>query len=93
MLAVFAEFEWDILRDRVKAGIAQARKDGCCEPSWRENVELRAEKAIECENIDPKYSWGKMASTKRLQQQMFKLNGFIKRIVKLNGYSQDAVLY
>ncbi len=26
MLAVFAEFEWDILRDRVKAGIAQARK-------------------------------------------------------------------
>jgi DNA invertase Pin-like site-specific DNA recombinase len=57
MLAVFAEFEWDILRDRVKAGIAQARKDGCREPSWRENVELRAEKAIECENIDPKYSW------------------------------------
>jgi DNA invertase Pin-like site-specific DNA recombinase len=28
MLAVFAEFERDILRDRVKAGIAQARKDG-----------------------------------------------------------------
>ena len=28
MLAVFAEFEWDILRDRVKAGIDQARKDG-----------------------------------------------------------------
>lgn len=27
MLAVFAEFERDILRDRVKAGIAQARKD------------------------------------------------------------------
>ena len=27
MLAVFAEFEWDILRDRVKAGIAQARKE------------------------------------------------------------------
>jgi putative DNA-invertase from lambdoid prophage Rac len=26
MLAVFAEFERDILRDRVKAGIAQARK-------------------------------------------------------------------
>jgi putative DNA-invertase from lambdoid prophage Rac len=25
---VFAEFERDILRDRVKAGIAQARKDG-----------------------------------------------------------------
>lgn len=29
MLAVFAEFERDILRDRVKAGIAQARKEGC----------------------------------------------------------------
>jgi DNA invertase Pin-like site-specific DNA recombinase len=28
MLAVFAEFERDILRDRVKAGIAQARKNG-----------------------------------------------------------------
>ena len=28
MLAVFAEFERDILRDRVKAGIAQARLDG-----------------------------------------------------------------
>ena len=28
MLAVFAEFEWDILRDRVKAGIEQVRKDG-----------------------------------------------------------------
>ncbi len=27
MLAVFAEFERDILRDRVKAGIAQARID------------------------------------------------------------------
>ena len=30
MLAVFAEFERDILRDRVKAGIAQARKEGPC---------------------------------------------------------------
>jgi DNA invertase Pin-like site-specific DNA recombinase len=28
MLAVFAEFERDILRDRVKAGIAHARKEG-----------------------------------------------------------------
>lgn len=28
MLAVFAEFERDILRDRVRAGIAQARRDG-----------------------------------------------------------------
>ena len=28
MLSVFAEFERDILRDRVKAGIDQARKDG-----------------------------------------------------------------
>ena len=28
MLAVFAEFERDILRDRVNAGIAQARKEG-----------------------------------------------------------------
>ena len=28
MLSVFAEFERDILRDRVKAGIAQARKEG-----------------------------------------------------------------
>jgi putative DNA-invertase from lambdoid prophage Rac len=28
MLAVFAEFERDILRDRVKAGIAEAKKQG-----------------------------------------------------------------
>ena len=28
MLAVFAEFEREILRERVKAGIAQARKEG-----------------------------------------------------------------
>jgi DNA invertase Pin-like site-specific DNA recombinase len=28
LVAVFAEFERDILRERVKAGIAQARKDG-----------------------------------------------------------------
>src|SRR3954453_4734469 len=28
MLADFAEFERDILRDRVRAGIAQARKEG-----------------------------------------------------------------
>lgn len=28
MLAVFAEFERDVLRERVKAGIAQARKEG-----------------------------------------------------------------
>src|SRR6266852_6098215 len=28
MLAVFAEFERDILRERVKAGIAQARREG-----------------------------------------------------------------
>ena len=28
MLAVFAEFEREILRDRVKAGIAEARKQG-----------------------------------------------------------------
>ena len=28
LLAVFAEFEREILRERVKAGIAQARKEG-----------------------------------------------------------------
>ena len=28
LLAVFAEFEPEILRERVKAGIAQARKEG-----------------------------------------------------------------
>jgi len=28
MLAIFAEFEREILRERVKAGIAQARKQG-----------------------------------------------------------------
>jgi DNA invertase Pin-like site-specific DNA recombinase len=28
MLAVFAEFERELLRDRVRAGIAQVRKEG-----------------------------------------------------------------
>jgi putative DNA-invertase from lambdoid prophage Rac len=29
MVAVFAEFEREVLRERVRAGIAQARKEGC----------------------------------------------------------------
>ena len=29
---------------------------GCREPSWLENIELGAKKAIKRENIDPKYS-------------------------------------
>lgn len=39
MLAVFAEFERDILRDRVRAGIAQARKAG--KPHGRPNTTER----------------------------------------------------
>jgi putative DNA-invertase from lambdoid prophage Rac len=35
MLAVFAEFERDILHERVKAGIAQARKNGNQKKSLR----------------------------------------------------------
>jgi DNA invertase Pin-like site-specific DNA recombinase len=42
MLAVFAEFERDILRDRVKAGIAQARrreqKRDCQAPEHQPNL-------------------------------------------------------
>jgi tRNA A37 threonylcarbamoyladenosine biosynthesis protein TsaE len=30
--------------------------DRCREPSWLENIELGAKKAIKRENIDPKYS-------------------------------------
>jgi putative DNA-invertase from lambdoid prophage Rac len=46
MLAVFAEFERDILRDRVKAGIAQARKEG--KPHGRPpTAALHAEKVKE----------------------------------------------
>jgi len=41
MLAVFAEFERDILRDRVKAGIAQARQEG--RPHGRPAAVRRAE--------------------------------------------------
>jgi DNA invertase Pin-like site-specific DNA recombinase len=36
MLAVFAEFERDVLRERVKAGIAQARREG--RPHGRPNT-------------------------------------------------------
>jgi DNA invertase Pin-like site-specific DNA recombinase len=28
MVAVVAEFEWEVLRERVRAGIAQARREG-----------------------------------------------------------------
>lgn len=44
MLAVFAEFERDILRDRVKAGIAQARKEG--KPHGRPGTARRKSEAI-----------------------------------------------
>ena len=46
MLAVFAEFERDILRDRVRAGIAQARKEG--KPHGRPpSAALQTEKVYE----------------------------------------------
>lgn len=46
MLAVFAEFERDILRDRVKAGIAQARLEG--KPHGRpESVQVYGEQVHE----------------------------------------------
>src|SRR5450631_3422841 len=41
MLAVFAEFERDILRDRVKAGIAQARQEGAASWATRNRPVLR----------------------------------------------------
>lgn len=44
MLAVFAEFERDILRDRVRAGIAQAKKEG--RPHGRPATARRKTEAI-----------------------------------------------
>jgi DNA invertase Pin-like site-specific DNA recombinase len=45
MLAVFAEFEREILRERVRSGIAQARKDG--RPHGRpRTASLKAEEVI-----------------------------------------------
>ena len=44
LLAVFAEFERDLLRERVKAGIAQARKDG--RPHGRPPTIAKFEKRI-----------------------------------------------
>ena len=44
MLAVFAEFERDILRERVKAGIAQARKEG--KPHGRPATARRKDEAV-----------------------------------------------
>ena len=45
MLAIFAEFEREILRERVKAGIAQARKEG--RPHGRpRTASLKAEEII-----------------------------------------------
>ena len=45
LLAVFAEFEREILRDRVKAGIAQARKEG--KPHGRPPSALNKAKKIQ----------------------------------------------
>jgi putative DNA-invertase from lambdoid prophage Rac len=61
MLAVFAEFERDILRDRVKAGIAQARKEG--KPHGRPPTA-----ALHIEKIQQLFSTGssKRAIAKRL---------------------------
>ena len=44
LLAVFAEFERDLLRERVKAGIAQARKEG--RPHGRPRTVDRHEKEV-----------------------------------------------
>ena len=45
MLAIFAEFEREILRERVRAGIAQARKEG--RPHGRpRTASLRADEVI-----------------------------------------------
>ena len=44
LLAVFAEFERDILRERVKAGIAQARREG--RPHGRPPTARRKSKQI-----------------------------------------------
>jgi putative DNA-invertase from lambdoid prophage Rac len=45
MLAIFAEFEREILRERVKAGIAQARKEGRSHGRPR-TASLKAEEVI-----------------------------------------------
>ena len=42
MLAVFAEFEREILRDRVKAGIAQARQEGKAARTAQDSRQARA---------------------------------------------------
>jgi len=44
LLAVFAEFERDILRERVKAGIAQARQQG--KPHGRPATALPKKEAV-----------------------------------------------
>ena len=47
---------WEAFK-KVKANQGAAGVDGQCrEPSWLENIELGAKKAIKRENSDPKYS-------------------------------------
>lgn len=61
MLAVFAEFERDILRDRVRAGIAQARNDG--KPHGRPKT---AAKLVSEMRRLRKRGWSNRAIAKRL---------------------------
>jgi putative DNA-invertase from lambdoid prophage Rac len=62
MLAVFAEFERDILRERVKAGIAQAREQG--KPHGRPKT--AANQSTEVKRL-PKEELNKSENARRLQ--------------------------
>ena len=63
MLSVFAEFERDIIRERVKAGIAQAREQG--KPHGRPPT--AAKKAAEVKRL---YKKGKGLSKKKIAEQL-----------------------
>jgi hypothetical protein len=51
-----AELERHQEKIRKGKSVETLRYRWCREPSWRENMELGCKKAVECENIDQKYS-------------------------------------
>jgi DNA invertase Pin-like site-specific DNA recombinase len=74
MLAVFAEFERDILRDRVKAGIAQARKEG--KPHGRPPTA-----ALHADRIKEMFSTG--ASKRQIASQLGISRASVRRLLAI----------
>lgn len=74
LLSVFAEFERDIIRERVKAGIAQAREKG--KPHGR--PQTAASKSAEVKNLKKK-GWNNSQIARQLEISRASVIGILKK--------------